>query len=125
LPPLLQPPGSRILLIDGNHIIGIWLTLWFTENDINVRLINDHFEDLLDTANPVWAGVDVLMCDLYLDGSITGNEILEFAKKSFPSIKRVLVTGGKGPDRDAALLNANALVVKPSEPDVFLKAVTA
>jgi CheY-like chemotaxis protein len=111
----------RVLIVDDVPVIAELLQAYIGE-DAQVTLVTDDFAALTSPLHPVWAGTDILVCDLMLP-VVSGLQILETARAHHPHITRITLTGASGPLLDAAAELSDHLFMKTAPLSSILTAI--
>ena len=115
---------KRVLVVDDSPTIAEALR-WALQNEGHeVTVVTAGMRALLDASNPLWAGQDVLICDLMMP-HVKGADIARVAQLAFPHMRRIVLPGADahGPLVEEAARYAHIVLGKPAPFDDILTAV--
>lgn len=109
---------SRVLVVDDMDVITHLLSVLLERGNLTpVEVPPKHIKELLSPDSSYWNDVDVIICDISMPG-VDGRDILSVAKKYFPNILRVVLTGWYAGSDIAQDLYEYADIVKYKPDDV-------
>ncbi len=112
---------SRILVVDDDKLMTSLMQIVLEHEGYEVRVVNHWFGDLLTPSSALWNGVDVLLCDLNLDGKVDGVDVLAIAAHDHPTIRKVALSGAAPEHVNRAAAVADVVMRKPTNPfDILL-----
>lgn len=105
---------SRVLIVDDAEILAHLLATLLGDAGHDPVEVSEHAERLLDPADPLWEGVQVLLTDLH---GVNGLDILTTAAAYHPSIHRLVLTGYEQGTKATEHVEqlAHRLLLKPAD----------
>lgn len=108
----------KVLVVDDQPVTARLFSIVIRQGGHEAVEVTDKFEELLISANPLWEGVDILLCDLRLPG-ISGIDIVDKARLYFPHIYRVIVTVSNPLD----IPSADLVLYKPQDVESIVSVI--
>ena len=103
--------NSNILIVDDEELVRNFLNDALLDADYKVHTAND-----CEEAKDILSGesFDLIICDINLPG-MSGNELLQYCKQTYPDTEIILITGDPGLDRaiEAVKNGAFDYIAKP------------
>ena len=107
---------TLVLVVEDSPTIASFATTSLHLGGFEVRQRIEDFPELLNPADPDWADVDVLLCDLMLPDT-DGALIIATARIHHPHIRRILFTAASTAKAAAAVHEGAIVLFKPATPD--------
>jgi DNA-binding NtrC family response regulator len=96
------------VVIEDSRLIGVLVQKTLEPLGHTVEVLDAEFAQIAESHD--WSGVDVVVCDRFLDG-YDGAEILKWIAEHAPAVHRVMLTGDRDMDLDGSF--AEKLLIKP------------